>query len=300
MSYSATTWTEGVTDVGPTNLNHLEQGVQATATVADAAIPAPIGPASNAGLVWNGSSWVAAKIVDANVSATAAIAYSKLSLAGSVVNNDVSNSAAIAYSKLSLATSILNSDVAAAAAIIASKLQWGAGTSPPGSPSTGDLWFYEDVANGIYWLLRYNSAQTTYKWECVGGSPLQQCDTSGSSRQNSSDNTWQNIAGVSSVTLARAGEYLVRFGCGNIEVTSSANDVSLNVSVNGATPTVPALRRLGGLGTGSSPDYVPGGCIERVFTFTAGQTCAVQTISNAHTSVAFFGPFLSITPVRII
>lgn len=91
---------EGITDVGPTNLNHLETGLQASAAIADAAIPAPIGPATSAGLVWNGSSWVAAKIVNANVDAAAAIAYSKLTLAGSIVNNDISVSAAIAQSKL--------------------------------------------------------------------------------------------------------------------------------------------------------------------------------------------------------
>lgn len=100
MPYTPTTWVEGVTDVGPTNMNHLETGVGNATTTADAAIPAPIGPASSAGLVWNGSSWVAAKIVNANIDAAAAIAYSKLSLAGGIVNNDVSGSAAIALSKL--------------------------------------------------------------------------------------------------------------------------------------------------------------------------------------------------------
>lgn len=42
----------------------------------------------------------AASIVNADINAAAAIAYSKLSLAGSIVNADISNSAAIAASKL--------------------------------------------------------------------------------------------------------------------------------------------------------------------------------------------------------
>lgn len=100
MAYSPTTWTEGITKLGPTNMNKLEAGVQATAVVADAAIPKPGGPATNAGLVWNGSSWVAAKLVDANVDPAAAIAYSKLSLAGSIVNNDIAAAAGIAGSKI--------------------------------------------------------------------------------------------------------------------------------------------------------------------------------------------------------
>lgn len=64
-------------------------------------------------------------IVNADVSATAAIVYSKLSLGTSIVNGDISATAAIAYSKLSLGTSIVNSDVSATAAIAYSKLSLG-------------------------------------------------------------------------------------------------------------------------------------------------------------------------------
>lgn len=70
-----------------------------------------------------GASTIAyAKIANANVDASAAIAYSKLNLATSIVNADVNASAAIAYSKLNLATSIVNADINASAAIAYSKL----------------------------------------------------------------------------------------------------------------------------------------------------------------------------------
>lgn len=61
-------------------------------------------------------------IADAEVSATAAIAYSKLALGSSIVNGDIAAGAAIAYSKLALSTSIVNGDIATAAAIAYSKL----------------------------------------------------------------------------------------------------------------------------------------------------------------------------------
>ncbi|MBS1913475.1 MAG: hypothetical protein JST22_15920 [Bacteroidetes bacterium] len=71
-------------------------------------------------------------IVNADVSATAAIAYSKLALAnsivsgdivdGTIVNADVSPTAAIAYGKLNLTGSIVNADVSPTAAIAYSKL----------------------------------------------------------------------------------------------------------------------------------------------------------------------------------
>lgn len=61
-------------------------------------------------------------LVNANVDAAAAIAYSKLALTGSIVNADISASAAIAYSKLALTGSIVNADINASAAIAYSKL----------------------------------------------------------------------------------------------------------------------------------------------------------------------------------
>lgn len=79
---------------------------------------------ANTALVMNsgGTAYQWATIVNANVDAAAAIAYSKLALTGSIVNADVSGSAAIAYSKLSLTGSVVNADISASAAIAYSKL----------------------------------------------------------------------------------------------------------------------------------------------------------------------------------
>lgn len=64
----------------------------------------------------------ASTIVNADVSASASISYSKLSLSNSIVNADISTSAAIVYSKLSLSNSILNADINTSAAIVLTKL----------------------------------------------------------------------------------------------------------------------------------------------------------------------------------
>lgn len=61
-------------------------------------------------------------IVNSDISASAAIAYSKLNLSGSIVNADINASAAIAYSKLNLSGSIVNADINASAAIADTKL----------------------------------------------------------------------------------------------------------------------------------------------------------------------------------
>jgi hypothetical protein len=61
-------------------------------------------------------------ITNAEVSNSAAIAYSKLALTNSIVNADINASAAIAYSKLALTDTIVNADINSAAAIDYSKL----------------------------------------------------------------------------------------------------------------------------------------------------------------------------------
>lgn len=82
-------------------------------------------------------------LVNADISGSAAIAYSKLALTGAILNADLAGSIAysklnltgailnadlagsIAYSKLSLSNSIVNADIAAGAAIVYSKLNLG-------------------------------------------------------------------------------------------------------------------------------------------------------------------------------
>lgn len=59
-------------------------------------------------------------IVNADISPSAAIAYSKLALTGAILNADLAGS--IAYAKLVLAGSVVNADISAAAAITYSKL----------------------------------------------------------------------------------------------------------------------------------------------------------------------------------
>lgn len=62
------------------------------------------------------------EIANIDVSATAAIAYSKLNLTGLVVNADIGAAAAIAYSKLNLTGEVSNADIKAATGIAYSKL----------------------------------------------------------------------------------------------------------------------------------------------------------------------------------
>lgn len=86
-------------------------------------------------------------IVNADVSGSAAIAYSKLNLSNSIVNADINSSAAIAYSKLNLTGSIVNADISSSAAIAVSKFAIGSADQ----------------------LLDTNHGATTAEWFTPGG-----------------------------------------------------------------------------------------------------------------------------------
>lgn len=97
-------------------------------------------------------------LVNADIDAAAAIAYSKLNLALSIVNGDINAAAAIAYSKLNLTGNIVNADINASAAIALSKL----------AALTGSR-VLESTAGGI---ISASSATSTNLSNLVGGTVI--------------------------------------------------------------------------------------------------------------------------------
>lgn len=112
---------------------------------------------------YNGSSWGAGTasvadgtITNAKINASAAIAYSKLNLAGAILNADINASAAIAYSKLNLTGAILNADINNSAAIAWSKIASSTNISSTGtvtnltiaSEAQGDI-LYRNASNWV-------------------------------------------------------------------------------------------------------------------------------------------------------
>lgn len=114
------------------NLTGLSASQLVSGTIPTAAFPATLPALSGVNLTSLNAAALASGLVptarltgvvtNAEISAGAAIAYSKLTLTGAVVNADIAAGAAIAYPKLNLGTSILNSDVSLTAAIAYSKL----------------------------------------------------------------------------------------------------------------------------------------------------------------------------------
>lgn len=107
------------------NVSSFTTGTTRTITVPNA--PVDLGNLTNsnisasAGIVYSKLS-LSNSILNADINSSAGIVYSKLSLANSIINSDINSSAAIAYSKLNLSGSIVNADIASAAAIAVNKL----------------------------------------------------------------------------------------------------------------------------------------------------------------------------------
>lgn len=99
-------------------------------------------------------------IVNADINAAAAIAYSKLALAGSIVNADVAAGAAIAYSKLNLAGSIVAADFAAAAKAVVICTS----STRPSTPVDGQMIYETDKDR----VLVYDGSAWTYVAGLVG------------------------------------------------------------------------------------------------------------------------------------
>lgn len=114
----------------------------------------------------------AATVVNVDVSASAAIAYSKLNLSASIVNADVASGAAIAYSKLALTNSVVNADVAAGAAIAVSKLAAitasravvsdGSGFISPATTTATEIGYVNGVTSAIQTQLNGKQAAGNY------------------------------------------------------------------------------------------------------------------------------------------
>ncbi len=101
------------------------------------------------------TSITAGSIVNNDVNASAAIAYSKLNLLGSIVNTDIASSASITYSKLDLSNSVLNSDINTSAAIDTTKLA-------NGSVSNTEFQYLDGVTSAIQTQLDAKQATGNY------------------------------------------------------------------------------------------------------------------------------------------
>jgi len=107
-------------------------------------------------------------------------------------------------------------------------LEWGAAgsagysTSLPGSPTDGQEHILVDSTSAptYFWLLRYNSGSgSTYKWECIGGTPKSVLITTS---ESISADSYTDLATVGpDITLPNAGDWDITIGA-LLNITSGA------------------------------------------------------------------------------
>ena len=109
----------------------------------------------------------------------------------------------------------------------------------PSAPVDGqEVYYVADATNGVVWHLRYRAASpSAYKWEFAGGPPLHaEVETE---QGLSSPGSWLDLATVGpDVTLPRAGDYMVSWGCYSYwDGAAGANGVtSMGIQRGGVNP----------------------------------------------------------------
>ena len=204
---------------------------------------------------------------------------------------------------------VTNGDLAGS--IKGNKFQWSVGTSPPGSPSDGDLWLYpgtgQSGVGGFYWMFIYDSSEATYKWKFVGGAPSTRWVTTDESFTD--DGTAKDCATAGpTFTAPRAGDYIAKWNCSAYVASQSATARNMFANVlassgtwdigNGAGSSRPAytifIASSGGLGQElGSFDIIRG--------ISASGTLKQQygmTADSGTPHVRWRG--LEVTPIRVI
>lgn len=168
-------------------------------------------------------------------------------------------------------------------------------SSLPASPIDGqEVYYLADATNGVVWHLRYRAASASaYKWEFVGGAPMQTIVSAGEGN-GATLNTWMDLATVGPiVTVPRAGEYLAQFGA-QLSVPAAVSTASTGIAVGATSPTVyNSVSSLGGNAGYSIANHWP-----QFITLAANDAVRMRYQANANQYV-WTTRVLTLTPRRV-
>lgn len=170
------------------------------------------------------------------------------------------------------------------------------GTSLPVSPTDGqEAILVDSLTNPTYqWRFRYNAGSTsTYKWEFVGGIPILAGPQG--SLTTATNATWLDLTSGPTLTVPRAGVYIVEHGCGiqNNGATSGGytaySSLLFSTTGRGAQPQL----------SGSAVYWAGFTNYLQLMTLVAGETVKMQVQINAAYSTNFYTGMIKLTPVKV-
>jgi hypothetical protein len=172
----------------------------------------------------------------------------------------------------------------------------------PGSPADGDQIYFQNTAMGnagVIWQLRYRAAiGDAYKWEFVGGGPLQ--NDVGTAQAVGTSSVYVNLATDGpTITAPLAGIYSCNFGA-RITLTARTITVQVGVAVGDTNAVVPMI-------VVQSPDsgaaYVQPMQVtcsgRRAPTVAAGNAIKLRYLANQTTNHTIQDRWLDVLPMRV-
>jgi len=174
----------------------------------------------------------------------------------------------------------------------ATSVALGYGTTLPASPYNGQEFVLVDsTTNPSYqWRLRFNANSTSaYKWEFVGGAPV---NGYVGTTESSAAAGWTDLATIGpSFTLPRAGDYLFAFE--TTMTCSIANWPHVGLSLSGAAPAIEALA------SNNAAMYQTASSTWRKIAGLAASTAVKLMYHPNGASVTFLYRTLNVQPVRV-
>lgn len=164
MPYAPQTWVDGSgggTPVSAARLGYMETGIQNAMATAEAAVPKSLVDAKGDLIVATAADTVSRLAIGADDTVAVAAAAEATGIKWVKVGNAmIATTAAIAYSKLNLAGSIVNADIHSAAAIALSKLGQGGATTGQAVVWNGTEWAPANVPTTVQVLTQSVTDQT--------------------------------------------------------------------------------------------------------------------------------------------
>jgi hypothetical protein len=229
MGYAPTNWVNKVTTLGPTNLNHLEQGLDVAADVADAAQAAAAAAQADATSALSNAATADTKATNAQTAASAAQT--------AAANAQTTANAAIPAAQKGVANGVATLDSGVLIPVAQIPQLVGIGTTLPASPTDQQEFILVDslTAPTYQWRMRYLAGiSDANKWICVGGS---EAYAAADASVVMNTGSFTSIAGGPTFTVPRAGLYTVQVsvlldGSGS----SSGGIVGLKIGAAAAIP----------------------------------------------------------------